>query len=50
MQEVRHVQRCKLLDGLECHGKDFVADPELDGEPVELLQDGSVMVDGRSQV
>lgn len=34
------------MDGLECHDKDFVVDLEVDGESVDLLQNGSDVMDG----
>lgn len=45
MEEVRQIQRCRVVGGLECHDRDFVVDPELGREPVKLLQNGSDVVD-----
>ena len=44
MKEVRQVWRGQVMDGFVCVHEDFVNDPLVDGEPVELLKDGGDVV------
>ena len=46
MEEIGQVSRSEVVDGLECKQKDFELNTSLNWEPVELLEDGSDVVDG----
>ena len=48
VNKVGKVRGGEVVDGFECVEQDFVLDVVCDGEPVELLQDGSDVMGGWS--